>query len=41
MPQGEGTYGNQVGRPSKKKKKEEEDSSEGSSILTSKPKKDY
>ena len=41
MPQGEGTYGDQVGRPSKKKKKEEEDSSEGSSILTSKPKKDY
>jgi len=40
MPQGEGTYGDQVGRPSKKKKKKE-DSSEGSSILTSKPKKDY
>jgi|TARA_R110000824_G_scaffold103391_1_gene245590 hypothetical protein len=40
MPQGEGTYGDKVGRPPKKKKKEE-DSSEGSSILTSKPKKDY
>ena len=40
MPQGEGTYGDKVGRPPKKKK-EEEDSSEGSSILTSKPKKDY
>jgi len=39
MPQGEGTYGDKVGRPPKKKKKE--DSSEGSSILTSKPKKDY
>ena len=40
MPQGEGTYGNQVGRPPKKKKKEEESTSDGSSILTSKPKKD-
>ena len=40
MPQGEGTYGDKVGRPPKKKKKEE-DSSEGSSILTSIPKKDY
>ena len=41
MPQGEGTYGNQVGRPPKKKKKKEESTSDGSSILTSKPKKDY
>ena len=45
MPQGEGTYGNQVGRPPKKKKEEEEEKEEftksSNSILTSKPKKDY
>ena len=40
MPQGEGTYGNQVGRPPKKKK-EEESSTDGKTLLTSKPKKDY
>jgi len=40
MPQGEGTYGNQVGRPAKKKK-EEESSTDGKTLLTSKPKKDY
>ena len=40
MPQGEGTYGNQVGRPPKKKKKEES-STDGKTLLTSKPKKDY
>jgi hypothetical protein len=44
MPQGEGTYGNQVGRPPKKKKEEEEKeefTKSSNSILTSKPKKDY
>jgi hypothetical protein len=45
MPQGEGTYGSQVGRPAKKTEedKEEDSSTEGNSLLTSKrkPKKEY
>ena len=39
MPQGEGTYGNQVGRPAKKKK-EEESSTDGKTLLTSVKKKE-
>ena len=38
MPQGEGTYGSKVGRPSKKKK--EEDTTDGKTLLTSKREKD-
>ena len=40
MPQGEGTYGNQVGRPAKKKKKEEDSSTDGKTLLTSVRKKE-
>jgi hypothetical protein len=40
MPQGEGTYGNQVGRPVKKTEedKEEDSSTDGKTLLTSKRK---